>query len=185
MRQLHVILTVSAVIIFGMNPLQAQAPVHISTTPEELAEAASALKPSLSKEKALAIALGARQAAKRYGVDPFVLLSIAFQESTFRTNLPKGPAGELGMCQVLFSWSTNRAFRKEFGRRTEADFNVPSNSFLYAAWILDTVRTERGINGALPSWTYYNGYSLKARRIYFGRILRHLATTQLNVTGSK
>jgi hypothetical protein len=140
----------------------------------DLMQAALILKPRMNASKATSLAIGARAAAKRYNVDPYLLLSIAFQESSFREGLPKGPAGELGVCQVIYSWASNPSFVKEFGHRTEQDFRSVSNSFKYAAWILHTVRKERKASPELPVWTFYNGYAVHARARYFKKVSVHL-----------
>lgn len=138
-----------------------------------LSEAVRILKPQLSSTQATSLALGAYVAAKQYKVDPLLLLSIAFQESSFRSGLPKGPAGELGICQVISSWASNPLFIKEFGHVTEESFRIPFNSFKYAAWILHMASKERG-SSELPSWTLFNARAKAPRLRYYMKVSRHM-----------
>lgn len=182
MRQLYVILTVSALTMH--LDTKANAPVAAFPTASELTSAVLKLAPRLAYDRAFNLAVGARTAGHRYHIDPYLLIAISFQESSFRTDLPMGPAGELGICQVLFGWSARPAFIREFGKVTEQDFRDPAKSLKFAAWLLATVRKERGLSGALPSWTFFNSFHPSARARYYDKVKRHISSLKQHVGGS-
>ena len=146
----------------------------------KIAYAISVLKPNLEEPKYVEYAIGVYRAAKRYNVSPSLLMSIAFQESSFRESLPEGQAGEVGITQVLKKWLGNPKFRKEFSFATTRSMKKPSKSFLYSAWILKELKKAR-TKGSLPYWSYYNATRYGSRVEYFAKINRHLAKIRRNL----
>ena len=140
----------------------------------KIARAIRVVQPSLSDAQYITYAVAIQRAAKRYGIHASVLISIAQQESGFRTNLPEGPAGEIGICQVIKRWLRNPNFVREFGHLTVADLNKPATSFKVAAWILADLR-DSALSGPLPYWTYYNSREFKNRFKYYLKVSRNVA----------
>lgn len=139
-----------------------------------VSSALKALHPNLNPEIAYKVTESVEKASIRYDVDPYLLIAIAFQESSFRHNLEEGPAGERGICQVRKIWAFNPHFVKEFGTLEEEDFDSIENSFLFAAWILNNAQQTYISQKDLPTWTYYNAQAKKARQRYFFKISKHL-----------
>lgn len=145
-----------------------------AVTVEQVVSAITRLQPALDSVRQLGYALAITEAATKYGIDPFLLVAIAHQESSFRESLPEGSAGERGICQLLKGWAENPLFQQEFGTVMETDFDVPANSFMYAAWLLSTLRKERkGKGDLLPFWTFYNARNRDRRLEYYAAVSRH------------
>lgn len=141
----------------------------------KVAHGISVVQPNLSDAEYVSLAIGIHRAAKRYGIHPSVLISITQQESGFRANLPEGPAGEIGICQILKSWLSNPKLVKHFGRMTIADLKKPATSFKVAAWILADLK-DSSLSGPLPFWSYYNSREFKNRFKYFLKVTRNLSS---------
>lgn len=137
------------------------------------------LNPYMHPEKVASFAAYIRDASDRYEIDPSVLVAISFQESSFRENLPEGPAGELGVCQIQKYWVYDPRFVREFGRVTFRKLSSTRFNYLVAAWILDQARNQYGDDAVTPFWTYYNSAILKYRLAYFKRVVRHLSKLSL------
>jgi hypothetical protein len=154
-----------------------------SFTPEEvillqqIAENVKTLQPFLPKHKYSEYAVGIYKAARRYQIDPNLLVAIAHKESSFRNIHPVGRAGEVGLCQIRKMWIRNKNFRKEFPKAKVPDLRKPERTFLFAAWILHQLR-EKQPPDSLPYWSYYNSRILRYRRLYTNGINRHL--TKIN-----
>ncbi|MBY0369434.1 transglycosylase SLT domain-containing protein [bacterium] len=140
----------------------------------KIAQGIRVVQPSLSDAQYITYGIAIQRAAKRYGIHPSVLISIAQQESGFRTGLKEGPAGEIGICQVLKHWLKNPKFIREFGYLTIDDLNRPAFSFKAAAWILADLR-DSSLSGPLPFWTYYNSREFKNRFKYYLKVSRNVA----------
>jgi hypothetical protein len=160
-------------IIFLIILLMSSAALSVDL--KDTVKAVGVLSPRLSKERAIQYSLGAVVAGNHYQVDPMLLIAIAFQESSLREKLPEGPAGERGICQVLKSWATNNKFRKEFGVVRDSDFDVASNNFKFAAWILHQNNHQYASRTELPAWTFYNAQARAARARYYAKVSYHLA----------
>ncbi len=141
----------------------------------KIAHGISVVQPSLSDSQYVTYALGIHRAAKKYSIHPSVLISITQQESSFRNDLPEGPAGEIGICQIIKSWLKNPRLIKEFGHLTVADLQKPSTSFKVAAWILANLR-DSSVSGPLPYWSFYNSREFKNRMKYFLKVTRNLSS---------
>ncbi len=140
----------------------------------KVAHGISVVQPNLSDAEYVSLAIGIHRAAKRYGIHPSVLISITQQESGFRANLPEGPAGEIGICQILKSWLRNPKLVKHFGRMTIAELKKPATSFKVAAWILADLK-DSSLSGPLPFWSFYNSREFKNRFKYFLKVTRNLS----------
>lgn len=140
----------------------------------KIAHGISVVQPNLSDAEYVSYAIGIHRAAKRYGVHPSVLISITQQESGFRANLPEGPAGELGICQIIKSWLKNPNFVAHFGVMSPAELKKPSTSFRVAAWILADLK-DSALAGPLPFWSFYNSRTFKNRFKYFLKVTRNLS----------
>jgi hypothetical protein len=141
----------------------------------KIAHGISVVQPNLSDAEYVSFAMAIHRASKRYGVHPSVLISITQQESGFRANLPEGPAGELGICQIIKSWLKNPNFIAHFGVLTPSDLKKPATSFRVAAWILADLK-ETALAGPLPFWSFYNSREFKNRFKYFLKVTRNLST---------
>jgi soluble lytic murein transglycosylase-like protein len=140
----------------------------------KLAHAIRALNPRLDDKKYVEYALGVFRAAKRFDLDPHLLIAIAQQETGFREALPEGAAGEIGICQIRKNWVKHKKFAAELGNPTIADMRIPSKSFMMAAWILkDLQRSER--EKSVPYWAYYNARRFENRFKYYLLVNRHLS----------
>jgi hypothetical protein len=140
----------------------------------KLAQAIRSLNPRLDDKKYFEYALGIYRAAKRFHLDPHVLIAITQQETGFREELPEGAAGEIGICQILKSWVKNKRFAADLGNPTLADMRIPSKNFMMAAWILkDLQKHER--EKSLPYWAYYNARRFENRFKYYLLVNRHLS----------
>ncbi len=140
----------------------------------KVARAIYVVQPYLPENKYLEYGLDIFRAAKRYHVEPSVLISITQQESGFREMLPEGAAGERGICQILKSWLTNSRFRREFPSATLKDFDRPNRSFLFAAWILGQLKKDT-VGQTLPYWSFYNSNHFPSRRRYFSLVNRYVS----------
>ena len=138
-----------------------------------IARAISIVQPYLPENKYVEFSVGIRRASKRYGIEPSILISIVQQETSFREDLPEGPAGELGICQILRDWLDNTKFRNEFPGAKEADFSKPAQSFLFAAWILRELRRQTNTH-TLPYWSYYNATTFENRLKYYVQVNRYV-----------
>ncbi len=139
-----------------------------------LARRISLVQPSLDHAKYLEYAAGIFHAAKRYGIDPDILIAITQQETGFREDLPEGKAGERGICQVLKGWLKNSQFKQEFNKATVKDFHRPSKSFHFAAWILRDLK-KRNSKGSLPYWSFYNANKFENRFRYYLLVNRFMS----------
>jgi hypothetical protein len=140
----------------------------------KLAQAIRALNPRLDDKKYVEYALGIFRAAKRFELDPHLLVAIAQQETGFRENIPEGAAGEIGICQIRKNWAKNKKFAADMGNPKIADFRIPSKNFMMAAWILkDLQRSER--EKSVPFWAYYNARRFENRFKYYLLVNRHLS----------
>jgi len=135
------------------------------------------VKPQLKEVKIERYAKAIQKAALKFSVDPLTLVVIAHQESSFRENLPEGPAGEIGMLQIRKSWIQNPQLRKKFKNAQVSDLKSPEKSFEIAAWILSDLKRSRKY-GKLPFWTFYNARKLSNRLQYYVRVKRHLAAIE-------
>jgi hypothetical protein len=138
-----------------------------------IAHAISTIQPFLDDSKYLEFATGIYRASQRYNIDPHLLIAIANHESSFRDNLPEGPAGELGICQIRKMWLDNPHFQAEFGKMTQKDLLRPSKNFLFAAWILSDLK-DRPKKGAIPYWTFYNSVKYENRFKYYIVVNRYM-----------
>ena len=141
----------------------------------KVAQAIAVLHPHLGQSKKFQYALGIVKASLKYAIDPFVIVAITHQETTFRENLPEGKAGEIGICQIQKYWLTNARFRSEFKKATVRDLKNPSRSFMFAAWILNNLKERED---SLPYWSFYNSMTYKHRLKYFHRVKRNIAAIQ-------
>ena len=141
----------------------------------KIAHGISVVQPNLADAEYVSYAIGIHRAAKRYGIHPSVLISITQQESGFRANLPEGPAGETGICQIIKSWLKNPRFIAHFGNMTQAELRKPATSFRVAAWILADLK-DNALAGPLPFWSFYNSREFKNRFKYFLKVTRNLST---------
>lgn len=139
----------------------------------KIAKAIHIVHPKLSEKKYMEYALGIYRASMKYEIEPMLLVSIAQQETTFREGLPEGAAGEHGICQIRKKWLSDSNFIKEFGTQTIADLENPSKNFLYAAWILRSIKTVAK-KGALPYWAYYNSVKFHNRLKYYLGVSRYI-----------
>jgi len=135
------------------------------------------VRPSLPKEKVWSYAKAIAVASETYQVDPFTLVAIAYQESSFRENLPEGKAGEIGMLQIRKIWLKHSKFRKAFKGATVQDLNTPEKAFVFAAWILNGLK-QSSCKKKLPYWTYYNARKFNNRFTYYLRVKRHLSSIE-------
>ena len=135
----------------------------------KIARGISAVQPFLSSAKYVSYGIAVHKASRRFGIHPALLISIAQQESGFRADLPEGPAGEIGICQILKSWLNHPELKREFGKLTVKDLKKPIVSFQISAWILKDLE-ERVGSGPLPFWSYYNSPNFKHRLKYFQRV---------------
>ncbi len=147
-----------------------------------IAHGISAVQPNLTDAQYLSYAIAIRRATRTYGIHPSVLISITQQESGFRTNLPEGPAGEIGICQIIKSWLKNPNLIREFGHLSVADLNKPATSFKIAAWILSQLK-DASLNGPLPFWSFYNSKEFKNRLKYFVRVSKNLSVLRKQAPG--
>lgn len=134
-----------------------------------IARGISAVQPFLPSSKYISYGIAIHRASKRFTVHPALLIAIAQQESGFRENLPEGPAGEIGVCQILKSWLNNPELKRAFGKLTVRDLKRPSISFQISAWILQELE-GRVDAGPLPFWSFYNSPNFKHRLAYYKRV---------------
>lgn len=144
---------------------------------KNIQNAIKGVKPRLEDSKVERYANAIQKAANKFGIDPLTLVVIAHQESSFRENLPEGPAGELGMLQIRKNWIENPKLKRQFKNIKVGDLKNPERAFEIAAWILSDLKRSRG-KGKLPFWTYYNAKKLKNRLQYYVRVKRHLAAIE-------
>ncbi len=141
----------------------------------ELSQAISTLQPRLVAAKKWELAEGIYRAATHYKIDPILLMSLTYQESSFRENLPEGAHGELGICQIRKSWLANEMFRKEFPKATRTDLLKPAKNLMYGAWILSKLKVQALRSGwDLPYWSFYNAAQFAPRFRYYLAVNRHL-----------
>lgn len=145
----------------------------------KIARGISAVQPFLGSSKYVAYGIAIHKASRRFGIHPALLISIAQQESGFRSELPEGPAGEIGICQILKSWLNNADLKREFGQLTVKDLKKPVISFQIAAWILKDLE-ERVGTGPLPFWSFYNSPNFKHRLKYFQRVSKKIHLLRKN-----
>lgn len=134
-----------------------------------IARGIRAVHPRLKKEQYASYAIGIHRASKRFGIHPSILIAITQQESGFRSNLPEGPAGEIGVCQILKRWLKHPELKATFGALKPKDLYRPATSFQIAAWILRDLKENNPV-GALPYWSYYNARNFQSRYRYFLRV---------------
>lgn len=146
----------------------------------KIAHAISVLQPRLSNEKYIEYGMGIYRASKEYSIPSSLLIAIAYQETSFRENLPEGRAGEIGITQILKRWLRNKIFRKEFKHASIEKLKKPSYGFLYSAWILHNLKHTTK-PGRLPYWSYYNARRYDPRAKYYQRIRRHLKKIERNL----
>lgn len=140
----------------------------------KLAQSIRALNPRLDDKKYVEYALGIFRAAKRFELDPHLLIAIAQQETGFREALPEGAAGEIGICQIRKNWMKHKKFSADMGKPKASDFRIPSKNFMMAAWILkDLKESER--EKSVPYWAYYNARRFENRFKYYLLVNRHLS----------
>lgn len=151
---------------------------------KNIQKAIKGVKPSLDEARVERYAKAIQKSALKFEIDPLTLVVIAHQESSFRENLPEGPAGELGMLQIRKNWIENPKLRKHFKNLRMSDLKSPEKAFEIAAWILSDLKRARG-KGKLPFWTYYNAKKLKNRLQYYVRVKRHLATIENRIRSPK
>lgn len=150
----------------------------------KLAQAIRALNRGLDDKKYVEYALGIFRAAKRFELDPHLLIAIAQQETGFREALPEGAAGEIGVCQIRKNWVKNKKFAADLGKPTVADMRIPSKNFMMAAWILkDLQRSER--EKSVPYWAYYNARRFENRFKYYLLVNRHLSVLKKDEAKSR
>jgi len=150
-----------------------QLTLNDKVTALSLARSIAQVHPYLPKRKRLRYSLAIVKAAKYYRVDPVLLAAMAYQESSFRENLGRGPAGEYGIAQICEHWLRKPDFVKRFGHRKPADLNNPFKAFHYMAWILSTLKNSVK-SKTLPYWTHYNSKSYVHRLAYSRKVQRHL-----------
>jgi hypothetical protein len=143
----------------------------------EIARGIEAVQPRIKRAQAIRYGIGIYHASQKYRIHPAILISITKQESTFRENLPEGPAGEIGICQIIKAWLPNKGFQKEFGKVSVHWLKKPANSFKVAAWLLSRLRADFDRTGtsSLPYWSYYNSKNFENRLKYFLRVNKHLS----------
>lgn len=173
------ILLVLAILIlsFSAGPAKAQRKI-LAPSSEIFSEVAQAIwwvKPRLSQQKVERYAKAITFASLKYSIDPLTLVAIAYQESSFREDLPVGKAGEIGLLQIRKIWLKNKMFRKAFKNATVADLKNPDRAFVFAAWILHGLKKSR-VSAKLPYWTYYNSKKFRHRFTYYMRVKRHLSS---------
>lgn len=139
-----------------------------------LAKSISHLQPRLSESKSVEYALGIYQAARKYDLDPGLLVAITHQETSFREDLPEGAAGEIGICQIRKQWLENAKFREAFPKATIRDLKNPIKSFQFAAWILADLKESAKKGDPAPWWTYYNARKLRNRFKYYALVDKKL-----------
>jgi soluble lytic murein transglycosylase len=76
------------------------------------------------------------QAAARNGVDFYLVKSIIFEESWFRSEV-RGPAGELGLMQITMAAAADFAAKKGFPYFTEARLIEPELNLEIGCWYLE------------------------------------------------
>lgn len=140
----------------------------------KLAQSIRALNPRLDDKKYVEYALGIFRAAKRFELDPHLLIAIAQQETGFREALPEGAAGEIGICQIRKNWVKHKKFSAEMGNPTLADFAIPSKNFMMAAWILKDLKDNER-EKSVPYWAYYNARRFENRFKYYLLVNRYLS----------
>ncbi len=140
----------------------------------KIAHGISVVQPNLPDAEYVSLAIGIHRAAKKYSVHPSVMIAITQQESGFRSNLPEGAAGEIGICQIIKSWLKNPNLIREFGPLTVADLQKPATSFKVSAWILSELK-DASLSGPLPFWSFYNSREFKNRFKYFLKVTRNLS----------
>lgn len=146
-----------------------------SEVSSEVARAIWWVKPRLSQQRVERYAKAITFASQKYSIDPLTLVAIAYQESSFREDLPTGKAGEIGLLQIRKIWLKNKKFRKVFKNATVADLKNPDRAFVFAAWILHELKKSR-FKEKLPYWTYYNSKKFRHRFTYYMRVKRHLSS---------
>jgi hypothetical protein len=139
-----------------------------------IAHGISVVQPHLTDAEYVSYAMAIHRASRKYAVHPSVLISITQQESGFRANLPEGPAGEIGICQIIKSWLKNPNLVREFGTLTTEELSKPSTSFKVAAWILSELK-DSALSGPLPFWSFYNSREFKNRFKYFQKVSKNLS----------
>lgn len=139
-----------------------------------LAKSISHLQPKLSESKSVEYALGIYQAARKYSLEPGLLVAITHQETSFREDLPEGAAGEIGICQIRKAWVENKKFRDEFPTASVRDLGNPAKSFQFAAWILADLKESTRKGDPAPWWTYYNARKLRNRFKYYALVDKKL-----------
>lgn len=140
----------------------------------KLAQSIRALNPRLDDKKYVEYALGIFRAAKRFDLDPHLLIAIAQQETGFRESLPEGAAGEIGICQIRKNWARNKKFAEDMGYPKISDFRIPSKNFMMAAWILKDLKASERPK-SVPYWAYYNARRFENRFKYYLLVNRHLS----------
>lgn len=140
----------------------------------KVARAINIIQPFLEDSKYVEYALGIHRAAKKYDIDPNVLIAITQQETNFRENLPEGKAGEIGICQIRKQWLKHPQFKVEFKKASIRDLRKPSKSFFFAAWILRDLKNSI-TSGTLPYWSFYNARKFENRLKYFMSVNKHIA----------
>jgi soluble lytic murein transglycosylase-like protein len=164
----------AALFVMAAAILQVPVRAHAATQQDmrevlKIARGIAAVQPFIPSGKYVAYGIAVHKASKRFDIHPALLISIAQQESGFRADLPEGPAGEIGICQILKSWLSHPELKKEFGQLTIKDLKKPVVSFQIAAWILKDLE-RRVDNGPLPFWSYYNSPNYKHRLKYYQRV---------------
>ncbi len=141
---------------------------------QSLAKAIYVVNPTLEESKYLEYAYGIHRAARKYQIDPIILISIAQQETGFRENLPEGKAGEIGICQIRKNWLNSPRFKAEFRKQTIKDLHKPSKNFLFAAWLLKELKAYNN-GGSIPFWSYYNSVKFENRFKYFVLVNKNIS----------
>ncbi len=145
----------------------------------KIAHGISVVQPRLADSDAVSYAIGIHRASKLYNVHPSILIAITQQESGFRAHLPRGPAGEIGICQILDNWLRNPRFIAHFGKMTVNELKKPATSFKVAAWILADLK-DNSVSGPLPFWSFYNSREFKNRFKYFLKVTKNLSNLRKN-----
>jgi hypothetical protein len=141
----------------------------------KIARAIAIVQPFLDDTKLMEYGLGIYRAAKKYDIDPTILIAIAQAETSFRENMAEGAAGEIGICQIRKMWLKHRKFKAEFKSPTLKDLKKPAKNFMMAAWILKDLKDRGGNSRTIPFWSYYNSVRFENRFKYFLMVNKHIS----------
>lgn len=108
--------------------------------------------------------------AETFGVDSKLLIAIAFQESSFRTDIISN--NDLGLFQLNYGYQIVGKNRPYTIEEIVTDWKL--NSILAAQHLRECMAVKRDPKTKLESWTCYHSFTYEKALVYQYHVNRHL-----------